>query len=138
MSFDSRASGNSIRLILDGVLTLEQFQNNFQNETIVIHGLTYGYAYNPTTQRVWLDRNLGATQVATSSTDSNAYGWLYQWGRATDGHQIRTSVTTPTLSSTDQPINNNFIITSITPDDWRNPQNNNLWQGVDGINNPKN
>jgi len=33
---------------------------------------------NPTTGRIWMDRNLGATQVATSSTDLNSYGDLYQ------------------------------------------------------------
>jgi hypothetical protein len=42
------------------------------------------------TGRVWLDRNLGATQVATSFDDSAAYGDLYQWGRAKDGHEDRT------------------------------------------------
>ena len=45
------------------------------------------------TGQIWLDRNLGATQVATSSTDAASYGDLYQWGRNTDGHQIRTSTT---------------------------------------------
>ncbi len=30
---------------------------------------------------VWMDRNLGATQAATSSTDAVAYGDSYQWGR---------------------------------------------------------
>jgi uncharacterized protein (TIGR02145 family) len=45
------------------------------------------------TGKTWMDRNLGATQVATSSTDAASYGDLYQWGRNTDGHQIRTSVT---------------------------------------------
>jgi hypothetical protein len=34
---------------------------------------------------VWLDRNLGATQVATKVDDSAAYGDYYQWGRAKDG-----------------------------------------------------
>jgi hypothetical protein len=42
---------------------------------------------------VWLDRNLGATQVATSLNDSDAYGDLYQWGRAKDGHE-KSSTTT--------------------------------------------
>jgi hypothetical protein len=28
--------------------------------------------------RIWMDRNLGATQVATSPTDEKAYGDLYQ------------------------------------------------------------
>jgi uncharacterized protein (TIGR02145 family) len=91
---------------------------------------------NPTTGRIWMDRNLGATQVATSSTDANAYGDLYQWGRRSDGHQCRNSVTTATLSSVDQPANGNFILGPNTPFDWRSPQNNNLWQGLNGINNP--
>ena len=41
----------------------------------------------------WMDRNLGASQVATSSTDADSYGDLYQWGRAADGHEKRTSPT---------------------------------------------
>jgi uncharacterized protein (TIGR02145 family) len=91
---------------------------------------------NPATGKTWMDRNLGATQVATSSTDAAAYGDLYQWGRGTDGHQIRTSATTATLSSIDQPAHGNFILAPSTPYDWRSPQNTNLWQGVNGVNNP--
>jgi hypothetical protein len=91
---------------------------------------------NPTTGRIWMDRNLGATQVATSSTDANSYGDLYQWGRRADGHQCRTSPTTATLSSVDQPAHGNFILAPNAPYDWRSPQNVNLWQGVNGVNNP--
>jgi hypothetical protein len=83
-----------------------------------------------------MDRNLGATQVATSSTDANSYGDLYQWGRRADGHQCRTSPTTATLSSVDQPAHGNFILAPNAPYDWRSPQNANLWQGVNGVNNP--
>ena len=88
------------------------------------------------TGRIWMDRNLGASQVATSITDNAAYGDLYQWGRGTDGHQCRNSATTSTLSCSDQPVNGNFILAPNSPNDWRNPQNTNLWQGVNGINNP--
>jgi hypothetical protein len=91
---------------------------------------------NPTTGKTWMDRNLGASQVATSSTDQNAYGDLYQWGRRADGHQCRTSATTATLSSVDQPAHGNFILAPNAPFDWRSPQNINLWQGVNGVNNP--
>ena len=91
---------------------------------------------NPTTGKIWMDRNLGATQVATSSTDSASYGDLYQWGRQADGHQCRTSPTTATLSSVDQPANGNFILPTSAPCDWRSSQNANLWQGVNGVNNP--
>jgi uncharacterized protein (TIGR02145 family) len=91
---------------------------------------------NPTTGKIWMDRNLGASQSATSSTDANAYGDLYQWGRRSDGHQCRTSPTTSTLSSTDQPAHGSFILAPSSPYDWRSPQNTNLWQGVSGTNNP--
>jgi uncharacterized protein (TIGR02145 family) len=99
-------------------------------------GGTIPFVVNPTTGKTWMDRNLGAAQVAASSTDAAAYGDLYQWGRGTDGHQIRTSATTATLSSIDQPAHGNFILAPSAPYDWRSPQNTNLWQGVNGINNP--
>jgi uncharacterized protein (TIGR02145 family) len=95
---------------------------------------------NPTTGKTWMDRNLGASQVATSSTDAAAYGDLYQWGRRADGHQCRNSATITTRSSIDQPAHGNFIIISNRNEqedlDWRTTTNNNLWQGVNGINNP--
>ena len=90
------------------------------------------YTVTSATGRIWMDRNLGATRVATSVTDQAAYGDLYQWGRLKDGHQLRTSGTTGTASVSDIPGNALFI----TQADWRSPQNNNLWQGVNGINNP--
>ncbi len=83
-----------------------------------------------------MDRNLGASRVATSPADTAAYGELYQWGRLTDGHQNPTSALTATNSVKDVPENGNFITVSDTPYDWRIPQNNNLWQGVSGTNNP--
>ena len=86
--------------------------------------------------KVWMDRNLGASQVATSSTDSAGFGDLYQWGRAKDGHQLRTSATTGTLATVDKPATSDFINVKTGTQDWRNPQNSTLWQGVNGSNNP--
>ncbi len=83
----------------------------------------------------WLDRNLGATRVATGYDDSQSYGDYYQWGRLRDGHEKSNSGTTSTRSSIDVPGHGNFITSSSSPYDWRSPQNNNLWQGVDGVNN---
>lgn len=94
---------------------------------------------NSTTGKIWMDRNLGAAQVAISSTDAAAYGDLYQWGRAADGHQVRISDTTYTFSSSDMPGHGDFIVVELdnnTNGDWRSPKNDNLWQGVSGINNP--
>jgi hypothetical protein len=102
--------------------------------------------FTSVTGRVWMDRNLGATRVAQSATDRLAYGDLYQWGRGTDGHEkinwtsvtagTPVNLTTTTLSSTDTPSNSLFILSSTGLREWRNPQNVNLWQGVNGINNP--
>jgi uncharacterized protein (TIGR02145 family) len=97
---------------------------------------SFGTVENPTTGEIWMDRNLGASQVATSSTDPDAYGDLYQWGRGTDGHEKRTSGTTSTLSDSDTPGHGDFIMNPDSPFDWRSPQNDDLWQGVNGVNNP--
>jgi len=91
---------------------------------------------NPITGKTWMDRNLGASRAATSSTDGQAYGDLYQWGRFADGHQCRISKTTTTRSSSDQLGHAMFILSEASPNDWRQPQNDNLWQGVNGVNNP--
>ncbi|MGA1582369.1 MAG: hypothetical protein ACO4CH_03840 [Saprospiraceae bacterium] len=62
---------------------------------------------------------------------------MFQWGRFADGHQCRNSVTTFTLSSTATPGNDSFIISTLIPVyDWLISVNNNLWQGVNGMNNP--
>jgi uncharacterized protein (TIGR02145 family) len=92
-----------------------------------------GEVINPITGQIWMDRNLGATRVANSSTDYQAYGDLYQWGRGTDGHEKRDSPTTLNQSSSDSPGHGNFIKSNA---DWRSPRNDNLWQGVSGTNNP--
>ncbi|WP_304142564.1 FISUMP domain-containing protein [Mesoflavibacter zeaxanthinifaciens] len=96
---------------------------------------------NPNTGKIWMDRNLGASQVATSSTDELAYGDLYQWGRGPDGHQCRNSNTTTTISSSTQPGDDNFIIITLNNTTnyyaWNSTnENGNLWQEVNGVNNP--
>jgi len=97
--------------------------------------------YNPITGRYWMDRNLGASQVATEIEDNLAFGDLYQWGRFSDGHEIRTSDTTNTLATTPVPNLGNewdsLFITSYTPPyNWLNSQSDTLWQGINGFNNP--
>jgi hypothetical protein len=76
-----------------------------------------------TTERVWMDRNLGASRVAQSPDDNLAYGDLYQWGRFADGYQCRNSDTTSTLASTaasspDSAWYGKFILSTSDPVDW--------------------
>lgn len=49
--------------------------------------------------KIWLQQNLGSSQVATSQADADSYGDLFQWGRWDDGHQLRNSATTSAPSS---------------------------------------
>lgn len=98
-------------------------------------GVTQVVEVTSATGRVWMDRNLGASRVATSSTDAQAYGDLYQWGRGSDGHQLRTSGTVGGAITTINPGHGNFIQAA---EDWVVPYPNpeTRWQGVNGANNP--
>ena len=86
-----------------------------------------------TTGKTWMDRNLGAFQVASSSTDAASYGDLYQWGRNSDGHQIRTSIIAggPVASGSE---GSNFITNggnsfNIGRTDWLSTQDDTRWYG---------
>ena len=92
--------------------------------------------------RIWKNKNLGATRVATSHNDPLAYGSLYQWGRSSDGHElidwtsekkgVPMHKSTTVKSQTSDPSHSKFIERK----EWRSEGHNYLWQGVDGINNP--
>ena len=91
--------------------------------------------------QTWMDRNLGARRVATAINDVLSYGNHYQWGRPADGHEITVwNGDTPTsgrgfadatplnaLATSDAPGNANFILTNVSPNDWRDNKNNNRW-----------
>jgi len=89
------------------------------NPTSITHnGTTYGFVTSPYTGKVWLDRNLGAAEVCTSSTDTACYGDYYQWGRNSDGHQDSTSSTTMILATNVNSVGSSFIISDSSPYDW--------------------
>jgi uncharacterized protein (TIGR02145 family) len=119
----------------------------------------HNFVYFPVTgadNRTWLNNNLGAhyanadhpsynptKQPTGLYTDHLAYGSLFQWGRAADGHELMTwtgnssgtpmNTTTSTPSTTDTAADARFILSTL---DWRASANVNLWQGVNGTNNP--
>lgn len=102
----------------------------------------YGTVVNPVTGKVWLDRNLGASQVATSPTDHLSYGDLYQWGRAAEGHQVRTSgITTEIapnwIAGLGDGFHYSFFITNENyPYNWLSTAETYMWSGTSAENNP--
>ncbi len=85
----------------------------------------------------WLDRNLGADRICNSIFDESCYGDLFQWGRNI-GVQNRNEIinVVEELSNETSPNHGEFIATFSEPHDWLLKKNDNLWQGVSGINNP--
>lgn len=88
-------------------------------------GLYYGTVL--VNGRCWLDRNLGANQIARSQNDSLGFGYYFQWGRGPDGHQLANSLTRNTLAGNSTPDHDEFILSQSNPFDWQDPQALNLW-----------
>ncbi len=109
-------------------------ENSGNTVTFIYRGeeVTYGIVEGAN-GRLWMDRNLGASQVATSTTDELAYGDLVQYGRRDDGHQDRGSSTTTNLSKTYFP-HNYFILSQAWPFDWLEEQQDALWLLLLGTN----
>jgi uncharacterized protein (TIGR02145 family) len=76
----------------------------------------------------------GSGTADTDSISSDAKGWLFQWGRAADGHQWRSSASNTTLATitgaTQTPSSNptQFIRSSSHPYDWRQTPYDYLWR----------
>ena len=108
---------------------------------VVTKPWTYG-TVTTATGRVWMDRNLGASRVATSSTDTQAYGDYYQWGRPADGHQTKyltnnnSSGFTNTRSATAVPATDLWIEPTDGSNDWLSTPDNTLWTGANPATNP--
>lgn len=82
--------------------------------------------------KIWLQQNLGSSQVATSMADADSYGDLFQWGRWDDGHQMRNSPTT-TVPSVNNPAGLNGIASFILgtgPSWWSTNASSDLWNGA--------
>ncbi|WP_439338024.1 FISUMP domain-containing protein [Thalassobellus citreus] len=105
------------------------------------------------TGQIWMDRNLGAQQIATAYNDHLSYGDLYQWGRGSDGHQTIVWISSTASDSAEQSNDTETLATTAVPSDgnawdgkfikndsssknWLTTPDVTLWQGVTGTNNP--
>jgi uncharacterized protein (TIGR02145 family) len=117
------------------------FYSSTASNTTIGNVIAYEHGVvTTTTGRTWMQWNLGATAFPSDNTTTSAMGSLYQWGRRTDGHQTRTNPTPLQINYSTAPktynaasIGNKFLWGYPS---WLNPQNDHLWQGVNGINNP--
>lgn len=86
------------------------------------------------TGEIWMDKNLGATQAATSISDAASYGDYYQWGRPTDGHQIYNTANETTVQLNSYIENSLFVFGHGIS--WINQPYDQFWQGPAGYYNP--
>ena len=98
-------------------------------ETSTNADFTYSTITSPTTGRVWMDRNLGASRACTSFDDEACYGDYYQWGRNADGHEKSTSaISSIQATSTHSTTNGEFITGS---EDWTSSDSYGYFRGLD-------
>jgi len=122
--------------------------------SIAHNGLVYNVITSDDTGRQWLDRNLGASKVCDKSRDDtttpyvddpayvadqmDCFGDYYQWGRKTNGHEKKESVTSEILLEQDVESGGMFVLTSEhfweKNTTWRTTRNDVLWAGNDAPN----
>jgi len=136
---------------INGGKGIEQLSEWFPAVFVASDGTIVFDLISSGTGRVWMDRNLGATRAATGTDDYQAYGSLFQWCRAADGHEkinwtsssagspVTTEVFTGPVSNS-APGHSMFISAATSPYDWLSPQKSDgslWWNGsTAGANNP--
>ena len=144
---------------MEATLSVKAYKYNVMtaNEANITHnGTAYGTVMSPYTGKIWLDRNLGASNVCNKNRDdgsfatdadyntsqSSCYGDYYQWGREHDGHQEANSTITATLATAITGVGNSFITNPVSPYDWLDVNSNDVddngslrsvnWSKIDG------
>jgi hypothetical protein len=87
-------SGTASQLELELNSTKQDISNGlYANNNVVHGGITYGLVVSPNTSKIWLDRNMGATAVCGTKSDSNCTGTYYQWGSDGESFYPQANVT---------------------------------------------
>lgn len=102
--------------------------------TVVTNNTVVSTVLNGTTGETWMDRNLGASQVATATNDPLAYGHLFQWGRTSDGHEYEGSaeIAGPVTSGSE----GTSFVTNAGQGNWLTPDDDSLWSATKTANDP--
>lgn len=126
-------------LLLCSATTIAQNYDSQFTKPIVTEDGKFSYYELPPIQTsvgvlIFLDRNLGA--LSSDVTTSDSWGDLYQWGRATDGHEKRVSDTTLTLANNYEAGHGLFIVDEKKSNDWMKHSDDDLWLDDNGLTNP--
>ncbi|MDD2791032.1 MAG: PKD domain-containing protein [Sulfurimonas sp.] len=138
--------GVTYRAFLSSVLALTVSPSEYETQLesakaalseIQYHGTTYGTVVSPSSGRVWLDRNLGASKVCEDLNETACFGDYYQWGRNFDGHQEFNSTTTSTKADNIDSAGTAFITSGSTTNEWTTADANGTqrvinWRKTDG------
>lgn len=84
---DEAATTAVCTVTVNGVKDLNYGKGDYYNKLYLPVNIEVENAEGETVVQTWLDRNLGASQVAVSADDQLAYGSHYQWSRKADGHE---------------------------------------------------
>ncbi|SHN92963.1 hypothetical protein BCLUESOX_229 [bacterium endosymbiont of Bathymodiolus sp. 5 South] len=105
-----KAGLSTIRAIAHNGIVVDEFEMLITDpHAVIFNKKSYKMILSEKTGRVWLDRNLGASEACKTLTDLNCYGDYYQWGRGKDGHQAMFPRRVGTLANSITPNNANFI-----------------------------
>lgn len=131
VSFDNGSNGGSLKTVPDN---LRLVRDTVATEIVTHNGVTYGTVTSPYTGKVWLDRNLGASQVCTALDDDACFGDYYEWGRNADGHESQTSATTSVQAIDINSAGSAFVInyTDWTAADSDGTLRSANWSKIDG------
>ncbi len=119
-TFTPDAGGAYVLKLIVNDGTIDSKPSTVSVHVLIIHnGTTYGTVSSPNTNKVWLDKNLGAAQVCTAFDDAACYGDYYQWGRNADGHQVSSSGDGGAIAGdVDNAGTDEFIKHVSSPYDW--------------------
>lgn len=112
--------------------TLEQDVETIQTIKSLLANLALNNAYFETitselTGRVWMDRNLGASQACDFANDELCFGDYYQWGRYPDGHEKSGSSISLKVQDSYNTNDGKFVINSL---DWTTGDSNGTFRGA--------
>ncbi len=97
---------------------------NYQGKSVTVKTVRAEDGY------IWLQQNLGSTQVGVADNDTNAYGHYFQWGRWDDGHQLATSpIIAGTTLTPNSPAGLGTGAANFYSGFWSSGLSTNVWSG---------